>query len=904
MRRSLRNIRKMTGRTVSAASVLLFIGALMIIFLSNRYMDLCIARESDARQNAVRLSELGDDLADTSDYLTSEARRFAVTGDITHLYNYWHEVCVERTRDNVIDELSSLDPPQNERDLLSGAKQYSDMLIGTETISMKLKLMSMGKTTVDYFYNDELYGYVEDVESCELPKEYENMPPDEMSRRSVEILFDAFYNESKSLIMTPIEDFRSAMNGRLDERVSEAEDGRKFASAMQIVGSVAVLILTGILVVGMNLLYIRPINHYAASLTDVNIKNSISDKDFSKVRVSPDGAYELYRFGEIFNHMSVILYKELKNRAEAEEKMRSARDEADRANDAKTTFFASMSHDLRTPLNAITGYLYILKETSLDDEQKKLCSGIEASSENLLGLINNVLDFSKIESGNLIFEETDFILDELIDDVVEITEISARRKGLEFRLERFGKLPEFVRGDPLRLKQVLINLAGNAVKFTSEGSVRLSVEFAGEHDGITVIEFGIRDIGIGISSENREKIFEPFVQSDGGIAEKYGGTGLGLPIADRIVREASGGKYHIELVSEPGAGSYFHFKYELKRGKAIPRKNASEKTSDSGSGKILLVDDNITNLEIEKRILQTFGLEVITAGSGAEAIEIAVRATAENSLPDIILLDLHMPDMDGFETAHRLREINSFKNIPIIALTADVISGTAEKIASSEINGYITKPFKPAKLHEEIEKYLDIIAEFPATAEDGSDLYFKVSEALLNIGGDKKLLADIIRRFSDTNKNSVKYIISHIENGNYGNARSILHDIKGSAGNLCCFKLSDAAAEMISDIDSGNTVNYDDFSDVFEKTMTELAVFLENDPSRISEKNNLKFEEIFDEFIKKCADYDIGAEDCFNENRDLFRNNLTGKEYKFIEDNLKRYDFEKILNFIKEERNV
>lgn len=398
------------------------------------------------------MHKLGENLADASDYLTDEARRYSVTGDISHLYNYWHEVRVTQTRDKVISELSAYSPPQNEKELLRNAKKYSDTLIETETVSMKLMLLSQGSTASDYFYNEELYGYVSDVEKCELPSEYISMSQDEMRIKSAEILYDAFYNESKTMIMTPIGEFQSAMDSRLAERVDEAAQGRDFASFMQIIGSLAVLALTSLLILAVNVLYIRPIDRYSAALSDDKIENNIANRDFSRVRVIPGGACELYRFGEIFNHLSLILYKELKNRTEAEEQMRIARDEADRANAAKTQFFAQMSHELRTPLNAITGYLFLLRKTDLNSTQKKYCRSIEISSDNLLGLINNVLDFSKIESGNMLFEKTDFDLPELLCDVCGIMENSAAQKGLKLVLNVSESVPQYVKGDPLRLR--------------------------------------------------------------------------------------------------------------------------------------------------------------------------------------------------------------------------------------------------------------------------------------------------------------------------------------------------------------------------------------------------------------------------------------------------------------------
>lgn len=249
-----RYFRAFNGRSISFVSVMLFILAILIIFVCNRYMDICAEREALARLNSEELHNLGENLADAPDYLTDEARRYSVTGDISHLYNYWHEVRVTQTRDKVISELSAY----------------------------------------DYFYNEELYGYVSDVEKCELPSEYISMSQDEMRIKSAEILYDAFYNESKTMIMTPIGEFQSAMDIRLAERVDEAAQGRDFASFMQIIGSLAVLALTGLLILAVNVLYIRPIDRYSAALSDDKIENNIASKTQSSDRSAAKTAADFF----------------------------------------------------------------------------------------------------------------------------------------------------------------------------------------------------------------------------------------------------------------------------------------------------------------------------------------------------------------------------------------------------------------------------------------------------------------------------------------------------------------------------------------------------------------------------------------------------------------------------------
>lgn len=885
------------GRRISFVSVMLFIAAILIIFISNRYMGVCTEREAQARLNSQELHDLGENLANASDYLTDEARRYSVTGDISHLYNYWHEVYVTQTRDKVISELSAYSPPRNEKELLRKAKQYSDTLIETETVSMKLMLLSQGSTAADYFYNEELYGYVLNVEKCELPAEYISMSKDEMRLKSAEILYDAFYNESKTMIMTPIGEFQTAMDSRLAELVEEAAQGRDFASFMQIIGSLAVLALTGLLILAVNMLYIRPIDRYSESLSDDKIENNIANRDFSRVRVVPGGAFELYRFGEIFNHLSLILYKELKNRTEAEEQMRIARDEADRANAAKTQFFAQMSHELRTPLNAITGYLFLLQKTDLDSRQRKYCRSIEISSENLLGLINNVLDLSKIESGNMIFEKTDLDLPELMNEVCEMIENAARQKGLELVLDLAEDIPRYVKGDPLRLKQVLINLVSNGVKFTSEGSITVCAEYLGETEGRAAVKFSVRDTGIGIADGDKAKIFEPFVQSDAGVTRKYGGTGLGLPIANMIVQGHSGGRHKIEVDSVQGKGSCFYFVMEFEQGQASADASCERQDKETIQKDItvLLVDDNKINLDVETEILKTYGVSVVTAESGAEAIEITAK-----HIPDMVLLDLHMPDMDGYETAKRLRAIEGMGSVPMIALTADVTAQTADSVACAHMDGCLSKPFKPDKLGSAIEKYLNIKAEERRGGKGGAandEEIFSESDALLNLNGNKDMLLSLVKRFLSRHIHSGEYVRSHIEKGNYANAGSIVHDIKGVSGNLCCHRLCRISSVLNSELAERSYGSLDEFMAVWDDTVKALSEYATKNRSSSEEHSeNIPFSQKWRKFLSLCESCDISAADYFRENRDDFKRAFGRNDFKMIEENVQKYDFDAVVN--------
>lgn len=885
----LRKMKLFDSKLISAVSILLFIAVIFTLFVSNRYVNKCLQQEKTAQQNRMELHNLGEELADASDYLTDEARKFSMTGEIEHLYNYWHEVYETRTRDIVISTLSSYNPPLNEQMLLSKAKAYSDSLIETETISMKLILLSQAQSPEKYSSDEELYTYVKDVYSCNLPEVYASLSAEQMQEKAREILYDSYYYESKNRIMSPIEEFQSVMNARLNCEVEASIQGQGTASTVQIGCSFLVLVLIGLLIFGLNVLYARPLNEYTAALSAESVQKQLEQQDFSKVRVTPQGAYELYHFGKIFNHLSLALHKELKKRAIAEEKMRIARDEADRANHAKSDFFAQMSHELRTPLNAIIGYLYLLKETTMNEEQKEYCRRIDFSSETLLELINNILDFSKIESGNMVLEMTDFDLPQLLRDVYDMMKSNAMQKHLTLGLDLAEDLPQFVQGDPLKLRQVLINLMGNALKFTQSGTVTLTAALQKEQDGKWIVAFGVRDTGIGIAPEDTVRIFEVFVQSDAGVTRKYGGTGLGLPISQMIVRNASGGKYEIKVDSVLNQGSYFYFQMEFLPGKQVSSSQgmSQQDAAFENNINVLLVDDNAINLEMEQRTLERYGLTVMTAQSGVEAI-----AFAEKEAFDMIFLDLHMPELDGFETAKRLRLLKKCRYTPIIALTADVVSGVKEKVEKSDMNAYLSKPFRPKQLHDMIEQYLHISKCEPERLTTESNMIFSYDACLETLGGDQKLLQDLVRKFLHLHAMDCEYIKTHIAGGYWSNADKILHDIIGISGNLCCRRLYHSACQLNQELKKQKADSLPEFCKIWEETKDTLKTYAElHSQCRIPHTDMLPFSEIWEHFFALCKEYDISAVEYFEEHHSAFKKAFKRSEFVQLEEAVQRYDF-------------
>ncbi|MCP4750342.1 MAG: response regulator [Proteobacteria bacterium] len=486
------------------------------------------------------------------------------------------------------------------------------------------------------------------------------------------------------------------------------------------------------------------------------------------------------------------LRQEISRLMEKKEKLISAKKKADSTNRSKSRFLANMSHEIRTPMNGVVGMTHLLMNTELDAEQKKFIKIIESSSESLLALINDILDYSKIEAGELKLEERELNLDEILEDVIGIIGYKAKDKGLSITRSICPKIPSLILGDILRLRQILLNLAGNAIKFTEKGWIAISVNLEEETESRLTLRFMVEDTGIGIPVERTADLFKSFAQVDLSIARNYGGTGLGLAISKEIV-EMMGGRIGVE--SEVGKGSTFWFTATFNKWTEASIDSSIQRPMDSSRNRatdptpikrenvhILLVEDDPINQKVTSLILQKTGYRVDIANNGREAIE------ALQTIPyDIVLMDVQMPEMDGFEATQCIREEKADvvnPEIPIIAMTAYAMKGDKEKCLTAGMDDYTSKPINIDELNVTIEKWL--LAK-PTRNPSIQPIEQEPGPVLVNLESLSQMKKDLEENFAplvmvflEKLPEKIDRIRAALANGEFKELEEAVHQLKGN----------------------------------------------------------------------------------------------------------------------------
>ncbi len=523
-----------------------------------------------------------------------------------------------------------------------------------------------------------------------------------------------------------------------------------------------------------------------------------------------DNAVELLK--GLYEHFVTAFQK-----ARALRLLEQARASAEAATQAKSEFLANISHEIRTPMNAILGFAGLGLALEGPARPRDYFRKISSAGHGLLGIINDLLDFSKVEAGKMELEAVTFNLCDVLDQIADLFAVPAAQKDISLLIGAEPDVPLLLMGDPMRLGQVLANLVGNALKFTARGQVRLTVELAGplhapEH---TCLRFAVTDTGVGISDAQLARLFRPFSQADASTTREFGGTGLGLTISQLLVAQMGG---RIDVNSVPGEGSCFSFEVTFAcrprgsaqdsgvlQGPEMDLTAAAARTGGRLRGvRVLLVDDNLINQQVATEILQTAGVRADIAGNGIEA----VRMVGQTDY-DAVLMDIQMPKMDGYEATARIRQQRRHRDLPIIAMTAHAIAGYRDKCLAAGMNDYVTKPIEPVRLFRALlaaagrDAAGDIagMAQIPtpplASLElPGAMPGIETRSALLRLGGNVALLLRLLASFAAEHAHAAQQIRDLVAAGDTEGAQRILHTLAGASGNMSALELNGAVTAL------------------------------------------------------------------------------------------------------------
>lgn len=854
-------------KTLNTLIVFAFLLVVILVLVNTFLLRGSINQEIRVERSKTYCENVSREILDTSDYMTNEMRCFVVTQNTAYLKAYLKERYENCTYAKAIETLEQEDLTKHEQEALEEIKRNSTLTMNDEIRAIRL---IMEAKDISCEVPEDVKDYVLNVEDAAMSDE-------EKILKAQEVLFNGDYTFEKETIRQEIESFQSVLKERFDTELKNAENHSDFVFFFQ---TVIIVLMCPILVFIFLLVYryfTKPIINYSKELERCTKEDDMEPSEVLR----PEGSAEVRMFADKFNELLQQMQK---------------------ASRIKSEFLANMSHEIRTPLNTLTGYHFLLEQTKLDPEQLSYVTAMKKADELLQQNINNILDYSKLSSSGQQLERREFDIYKMLDNLESVFHYSAAEKGIYLRIKRDERLPRMVKGDMGKLRQILANLIGNAIKFTQEGSVTVAVHCGkspgyGEDDGSECYEgldaFGesdrrrfwlniaVADTGIGIPKEDWERIFLPFEQVTAAEGRSRNGTGLGLAICRNLTQIMGGQIYLVER----RVGSCFVVNLPMKRMKYQGTEENEEQKETERTEKlpqyagkyVLLVDDNRINQIMEKKILEMFGLEVDVASCGTEAV---AKGRAERY--DLIFMDIYMDDMDGFTALEKIRQGGCSSKAPVVALTADVEKKTLRR-CMLEMDGYVLKPIQIPRLTGMLKRMLG-----------EANQSFAVSEARKE---SSDLVKELKEMFFANHEADFVWLAETVETAEKEEIAKSIHKLKGASATAELYVLSEKLAEMEqllkADERKAMQKKADGLLEEFER-LSEAYRRNEKEDERAAERTDpAEMSEALREFVRLLEKNDFEALEVWETKRKLFMEGMPVKVCYALKRSMQQMDFAK-----------